>query len=83
MTKKLEKLRENVEAANALVNESFVEYDLLKAMDKESMNSNESSDHTLDLVKVVVRFAENMSKALSAYSKYTAALELKLKIHPK
>ena len=55
MTKKLEKLRENVEAANALVNESFVEYDLLKAMDKESMNSNESSDHTLDLVKKILK----------------------------
>jgi len=83
MTKKLEKLRENVESANAKVNASFVEYDKLKSKDKESMNSDKSSDHTLDLVKVVVGFADNMSKALSVYSKYTAALELKLKIHPK
>lgn len=81
---KLEKLRENVEDANAKVKESFAEHDkLTNAKDPKTMDSIETSDHTLDLVKVVVRMAENMSQALTAYSRYTAALELKMGLFPK
>lgn len=80
---KLEKLREIVEDANAKVKESFAEYDTVRTKDKENMDSSETSDLTIELVKVVIRLTENMSSALSAYSKYTAALELKLKIFPK
>ncbi|AJW71066.1 hypothetical protein [Nitrosopumilus adriaticus] len=81
---KLEKLREAVEDANAKVNESFAEHDkLTTTKDPKTMDSIESSDYTLDLVKIVVRMADNMSKALSAYSKYTAALELKMGLFPK
>lgn len=84
MTKtKLEKLRGNLEDAKIRVTESLTEYDKVCDSKKENMTSIETSEHVLELVKTVVTLAENMSKALSAYSKYTAALELKLKIHPK
>ena len=84
MTKtKLEKLRANLEDVKTRVNESFTEYDKVYDSKKENMTSIETADHVLELVKTVVTLAENMSKALSAYSKYTASLELKLKIHPK
>ena len=84
MTKtKLEKLRQNLEDAKTRVKESFTEYDKVYDSKKPEMTSIETSEHVLELVKTVVNLAENMSKALSAYSKYTTALELKLKILPK
>ena len=58
---KLEKLRETVENANARVKESFVEYDALRTKDKENMDSSETSDLTIELVKVVIRLTENMN----------------------
>jgi len=84
MTKtKLEKLRQNLEDAKTTVKESFDEYDKVYDSKKPNMTSIETAEYIVKLVKTVVTLTESMSKALSAYSKYTAALEFKCKIFPK
>jgi hypothetical protein len=52
-------------------------------MPKPDLSSDVSSDHLINLVKLILDVVSKSNDTLSAYSVYTASLEKKLKIIPK
>ena len=77
--KKLKKLRDSLEYSLVDLKETWISWNDAQKNSSTSTDSSVNSDRIFELVKHMYSLIDKAKEALSAYSKYTAALEKELR----